>query len=42
MCVDMPRNYDVDAKGAREVKIRSRGYEGQILRVSLFVTADSH
>jgi hypothetical protein len=27
--VEMPRNYNVDAKGAKEVKIRSKGYEKQ-------------
>jgi hypothetical protein len=39
---DMPRNYTVDAKGAKEVKIRSTGYERQHVTVMLYLTADLH
>lgn len=35
ICVDMPRTYVVNAKGAKEVKIRSRSYEGQSVSVAL-------
>jgi hypothetical protein len=39
---DMPHNDTVDAKGAREVKIRSTGYEKQRVMLMLCITADGH
>jgi hypothetical protein len=42
MCVDMPRNYDIDAKGTKEFKNRSTGCEGQSVRVALCANVDSH
>jgi hypothetical protein len=39
---EMPRDYTVDAKGAKEVKIRSTGYEKQCVTVMLCITADGH
>lgn len=37
---DMPRNYTVNVKGAKEVKLRSTGYEKHRITVMLCVTAD--
>jgi hypothetical protein len=37
----MPQNYTVCAKGAKEVKIRSTGYEKQHIKV-ICITADGH
>jgi hypothetical protein len=39
---DMPRNYTVDAKGAKEVKIISTGYEKQRVMVMLCINSDGH
>jgi hypothetical protein len=39
---DMPRNYTVDAEGAKYVKIRSTSYEKQRVTVTLCKTADGH
>jgi hypothetical protein len=36
----MPRNYTVDAKDTKEVKIRSTGYEKQRVMMMLCITAD--
>jgi hypothetical protein len=36
---NMPPNYTVDAKSAKEVKIRSIGYEKQSVTVMLCITA---
>jgi hypothetical protein len=38
----MPQNYTVDAKGAKEVKIRSKNCEKQNVMVILCITADGH
>jgi hypothetical protein len=38
----MPQNYTVDAKCAKEIKIRSTGYEKQLVMVMLCITADGH
>jgi hypothetical protein len=40
MYFDVLRNYAVDAKGAKEIKIRSAGYEKQHATVMLFITAE--
>jgi hypothetical protein len=37
-----PQNCTVYAKGAKEVKIRSTGYEKQCVMVMLCITADGH
>lgn len=39
---DMPRNYTVNMKGAKEVKIMSAGYEKQRVTVMLCITADGN
>jgi hypothetical protein len=39
---DTSRKYTVDAKGVKEVKIRSTGYEKQRVTVMLCITADGH
>jgi hypothetical protein len=39
-CSDMPWYYIFDTKGAKEVKIRSTGYEKELVTVVICITAD--
>ena len=40
--LDMPRNYTVEQKGAKQVSIRTSGCEKQCITVMLGITADRH
>lgn len=42
VCFDMPRNYTVNSRGAKEIKIKTTGYEKQRVTVMLCITADGH